>query len=83
MKLREIKMYFTSIEKLQKRISEIEEEMNKELTADQRLELIDELFDILKTCIRKGPKTKEFREYVRTSAGLIIMETVTSQKVRD
>lgn len=83
MTIREIRMYFTSIEKLKKRISEIEEEMNKELTADQRFELIDELFDILKTCIRKGPKTKEFRDYVRASMGLMVMETVINQKVRD
>ena len=81
MKLREIRMYFTSIEKLKKRISEIEEEMNKELTADQRFELIDELFDILITCVRKGPKTKEFRDYVRASMGLMVIETITNQKV--
>lgn len=82
MKLREIKMYFTSIKKLQNRVSEIEEELNKELTADQRFELIDELFDILKTIIRKGPKTEEFRNYIRASMTLMIMETI-SKKVGD
>ena len=56
MKMREIKMYFTSIKKLQNRLSEIEKEMNKELTPDQRSKLIDEQFDIFKTLIRKRIK---------------------------
>lgn len=68
MRIREVKYYFISIERMKKRQEEISKLLDTEIDEKKRIKLINEEFDMLKELIRRNKNDKEFMKYVKSSS---------------